>query len=273
MQHRENAAHGRRRATPATRHRATSATRGRSTAALRSTNASAGPIAAQPGSARRRTALTASAASAGLVCSLMFALPANAAVDTRPADQVGTISTSDSHAVAGERHLQALTVSGSVTSPLGQRDDPVASALAGIVSAQGGDAGAKAGDAIAAALQVGGPRQTIIAKALTYLGDPYVLDGTTHDGIDCSGLTMVSYAEVGIPLVHLVSAQDAVGTRIGESQARPGDLVVFDDEEHIGLYLGGGVLIQAPAPGRPVEITTVWQGVPHHFTRILPAGR
>jgi hypothetical protein len=47
--------------------------------------------------------------------------------------------------------------------------------------------------------------------------------------------------------------------------------VVFDDEQHIGLYLGGGVLIQAPAPGRPVEVTTVWQGVPHHFTRILPA--
>ncbi len=203
----------------------------------------------------------------------MFALPANAAVDTRAADQVGTVTSPDSSAIEAERHLQALTVSGSVTSPLGQRDDPVASALAGIVSAQGGAAGAQAGSAIAAALQLGGLRQKIIAKALTYLGDPYVLDGTTHDGIDCSGLTMVSYSEVGIPLVHLVSAQDAVGTRIDESQAQPGDLVVFDDEEHIGLYLGGGVLIQAPAPGRPVEITTVWQGVAHHFTRILPAGQ
>ncbi len=265
MQHRENAAHGRRRATPAKRHRATPARRA-ATSAPRAK-------AVHPGGFGRRAAFTASAATAGLVCSLMFALPANAAIDSRPADQVGTVTTSDSSAVSAERRLQALTVSGSVTAPPEQRDDPVASALAGIVSSQGGAAGAQAGNAIAAALQVGGPRQTIIATALTYLGDPYVLDGTTHNGIDCSGLTMVSYAEVGIPLVHLVSAQDAVGTPIDASQARPGDLVVFDDEEHIALYLGGGVLIQAPAPGRPVEITTVWQGVPHHFTRILPAGQ
>lgn len=243
MQERRNAAHGRRRATPAKRQRATM-------------------------SGRRRAALTASAASAGLVCSLMFALPANAAVDTRSPDQVGT-ATAAIPRISGRD--QDLTVSGSVSSTLAGRDDPVASALAGIVSAQGGAAGSQAASAIAAALQLGGPRQTILATALSYLGDPYVLDGSTHDGIDCSGLVMVAYAKVGIPLAHLVSKQDAAGTPIAASAARPGDLVVFDDEEHIGLYLGGGVLIQAPAPGRPVEITTVWAGVPHHFTRILPA--
>ena len=72
------------------------------------------------------------------------------------------------------------------------------------------------------------------------------------------------------PLGHLVHLQDDAGVRIDEAQAQPGDLVVFDDEEHIGLYLGDGVLIQAPEEGLPVEITTVWQGVPHHFTLILP---
>ncbi len=273
MQHRENAAHGRRRATPAKRHKAEPARRHKAAPQLRAATPAPRAKAVHPGGFDRRTALTASAASAGLVCSLMFALPANAAVDTRAADQIDTVASTEPGAVAAERHLQALTVSGSVTSPIGQRDDPVASALAGIVSAQGGEAGAQAGSAIAAALQLGGPRQKILATALTYLGDPYVLDGSTHDGIDCSGLTMVSYAAVGIQLTHLVSAQDVVGTRIPEAQARPGDLVVFDDEEHIGLYLGGGVLIQAPAPGRPVEITTVWQGVAHHFTRILPVGQ
>ncbi|MNO00541.1 Murein DD-endopeptidase MepH precursor [compost metagenome] len=57
---------------------------------------------------------------------------------------------------------------------------------------------------------------------------------------------------------------------IPESEAKPGDLVVFDDEEHIGIYLGNGTLIHAPDVGRDVSITTVWQGVAHHFTRILP---
>ncbi len=198
----------------------------------------------------------------------MFALPANAAVDTRAADQLG--QTSSQSAPTG---VQGMTVSGTVASQVGQRDDPIASALAGIVASQGGAAGQQASTAIAAALQLGGPRQTIIAKALTYLGTPYVLDGSSHDGIDCSGLTMVAYADAGIALFHLVSRQDAAGTRIDESQAQPGDLVVFDDEAHIGLYLGGGVLIQAPDVGRPVQISTVWQGIAHHFTRILPAGQ
>ena len=163
------------------------------------------------------------------------------------------------------QHAPALVAAASA-----QRDDPVAAALADVIASEGGAAGQQAAAALSAALQTGGVRQKIVATALTYLGDPYVLDGSSHSGIDCSGLVMVSYASVGIRLGHLVHLQDDAGARIDESAAKPGDLVVFDDEEHIAIYLGGGVLIQAPAVGRPVEITTVWQGVPHHFTRILP---
>ena len=119
------------------------------------------------------------------------------------------------------------------------------------------------------ALAAGGTREKVVATALTYLGDPYVLDGADHSGIDCSGLVMQAYAAVGIRLGHLVHLQDDAGRRIDESDARPGDLVVFDDEEHIALYLGGGMIVQAPEVGRPVEVTTVWSGVPHHFTTLL----
>jgi cell wall-associated NlpC family hydrolase len=84
---------------------------------------------------------------------------------------------------------------------------------------------------------------------------------------------MQAYASVGIHLVHLVSAQDAVGVAIPESAARPGDLVVFDDNEHIGIYLGANLLIAAPEEGRPVTVEQVWSGIPHHFTRILPAAQ
>jgi cell wall-associated NlpC family hydrolase len=207
-------------------------------------------------------AATASAASIGLVSSLLFAVPANAT----PRGVV----TVDAH---GHTASQVLAVSSQVSSHSMQRDSSVAAALAGIVASQDGVQSASAAAVIAAALQAGGPRQTIVETALSYIGDPYVLGGSDHTGIDCSGLTMQAYASIGIHLVHLVSAQDAVGVVIPESAARPGDLVVFDDNEHIGIYLGADLLIAAPEAGRPVTVEQVWSGIPHHFTRLLPAGQ
>lgn len=211
------------------------------------------------GASRRGVALGASGATIALLAGIAMAPPAMA----EPIDIVTA-------AASGRASHQTMTVSAIVASARVDRDDPVASAVAGIIAGHGGAAGERAAGAIVSALAVGGVREKIVATALSYLGDPYVLDGADHSGIDCSGLVMVSYAAVGIPLGHLVHLQDDAGRPISESDAQPGDLVVFDDEEHIAIYLGDGVLIQAPEEGRPVEITTVWQGVPHHFTRLLP---
>jgi cell wall-associated NlpC family hydrolase len=120
-------------------------------------------------------------------------------------------------------------------------------------------------------LTEGGDRAKIIATALEYLGDPYVEGGSSHAGIDCSGLVMVAYQSVGINLVHYVPSQDAVATTIPESEAQAGDLVVYDNEEHIGLYLGNGLVLQAPHPGEPVDIIPMFSAA-HHFARVLPAG-
>ena len=215
---------------------------------------------------KRWTAATASTASLGLAMSLMFAFPANADPSTLSPSTLKTIVDRNGHTAA-----QILSVSNNVTMPVVQRDNEIASALAAIVVQAGGVATESSATAISNALQYGGPRQSIVETALSYLGDPYVLDGSTHAGIDCSGLVMVSYAQVGINLKHLVSAQDDVATPITEAEALPGDVVVFNSDEHIGIYLGGGYLIQAPEPGTPVNIVPVWT-VPHHFARILPAG-
>jgi peptidoglycan DL-endopeptidase RipA len=218
---------------------------------------------------RRQIAATASAAALGLAMSTLLAMPANAEPISIPVSSYGTVV--DSH---GRTAAQILNVSADVQSPTIQDSNETAVELAGIVAEENHDySGASVptvAAAIAAALAEGGPRSVIIQDALTYLGDPYVEGGASHSGIDCSGLVMVAYAQVGIQLVHLVSAQDDVATTIPESAALPGDLVVYNDHAHIGIYLGDGLLIQAPHPGEPVDIIPIFAAA-HHFARILPA--
>lgn len=205
----------------------------------------------------RRAVFTAVASSFGLAASLIIAGPAQAA----PAHQFD----------AATEHTQGIRVAGDVTRARLVLDDYSANELVGVVSAASGNGGHDAAVAVALALNAGGERATIVRTALDYFGDPYVLGGADHAGIDCSGLTMRAYAAVGIRMAHYVPTQDAMGVRITEAQAQPGDFVTFDDEEHIGIYLGNGMVLHAPATGRTVSIeaVSVWQSVGIHFTRIL----
>ncbi|WP_313539673.1 C40 family peptidase [Leifsonia aquatica] len=218
----------------------------------------------------RAAAFTASAAALALIGVVAVVPPADAATSaTALADASMLAASSSSAGGSGTTKSQHLALARFAASTI-SRDTPVASALAGVVQSEGGAAGDQAASAIMDSLAAGGARAAIVNAALSYLGTPYVLGGASHSGIDCSGLVMEAYAAAGISLGHLVHLQDDAGTVIPESEARPGDLVVFDDEEHIGIYLGNGTLIHAPDVGRDVSITTVWQGVAHHFTRILP---
>ncbi|RWZ50085.1 NlpC/P60 family protein [Labedella phragmitis] len=96
----------------------------------------------------------------------------------------------------------------------------------------------------------------VFQTALQYRGTPYVFGGSTPSGFDCSGFVMYVYAKFGISLPHSVSGQAAAGTRIPLSEARPGDLVIMSG--HDGFYAGNGMILDAPRPGKVVQMRSIW---------------
>jgi peptidoglycan DL-endopeptidase CwlO len=91
--------------------------------------------------------------------------------------------------------------------------------------------------------------------ALTRLGDMYAWGAAGPNAFDCSGLVMWAYAHVGISLTHYTGAQWNEGEHISRSQLEPGDLVFFfADISHVGMYVGNGLMIDAPTFGQPVQI-------------------
>jgi len=104
-------------------------------------------------------------------------------------------------------------------------------------------------------------RQQIIAAALGQLGRPYVYGGRDPSGFDCSGLVQYAYAEAGLAAPRDTRSQRDAGERIAFDEAQPGDLLFYRFEHsgglHVGLYLGDGRMIHAPASGRQVSLVEV----------------
>lgn len=94
-----------------------------------------------------------------------------------------------------------------------------------------------------------------IAAAESAIGTPYVYAGSSPEqGFDCSGLTMWAWAHGGVSLPHSSAAQYSVLPHIDKSQLQPGDLVFFYNPiHHVGLYVGGGMMIDAPHTGTVVQ--------------------
>jgi cell wall-associated NlpC family hydrolase len=104
----------------------------------------------------------------------------------------------------------------------------------------------------------------IIKVASKYVGVPYVFGGSTPAGFDCSGFTRYVWSQFGISLAHSVSAQARRGKLIRAKDAQPGDLVVWNDGGHIGIYAGGGNMIHAPQPGDSVKLAAIYSDAVHY---------
>ncbi len=95
--------------------------------------------------------------------------------------------------------------------------------------------------------------------ALSKVGDMYLWGAAGPDRFDCSGLVMWAYEHVGIQLDHFTGDQWNEGVHISRSQLQPGDLVFFfADLGHVGMYIGNGLMVDAPQTGQPVQVQPVF---------------
>jgi cell wall-associated NlpC family hydrolase len=104
---------------------------------------------------------------------------------------------------------------------------------------------------------------TSLAKSM--VGSPYVWGGTSTSGWDCSGFVQWVYAQSGISLPRVTTDQAAALTPTSNPQ--PGDLVLQNGGAHIGIYLGGGMMVSALNPSEGTKIhPTSWMPVDGYYT-------
>ena len=102
-----------------------------------------------------------------------------------------------------------------------------------------------------------GPTSTqaekVVAFVYAQIGKPYVFGASGPDSYDCSGLTSAAWASVGISIPRTSQEQWASLPHVPTSDMQPGDILVFNGAGHVGIYVGGGMMIDAPHTGLNVQ--------------------
>ncbi|HYA67584.1 MAG TPA: C40 family peptidase, partial [Acidimicrobiales bacterium] len=136
------------------------------------------------------------------------------------------------------------------------------------LSASSSSAGSSAGGGgpgrVLPALPPAGGAAAAVAAAESQIGVPYVWGGESPGhGFDCSGLVQWAWRQAGVDLPRTAAAQYDAIPHIPLSDLQPGDLVFWaygGGVSHVGMYVGGGSVVDAPQTGQDVQLQPIWNG-------------
>jgi peptidoglycan DL-endopeptidase CwlO len=144
--------------------------------------------------------------------------------------------------------------------PKGASDEPLVS----LVSSGSGpsiDPGAAGAGSADATSVPAGTLDIMLAAALSRQGMPYVYGAAGPASFDCSGLVQWSFAQAGIVMPRVAADQALSGPAVPVGKLEPGDLLFYhtdptapDSISHVAIYLGNGLMLQAPHTGLDVEV-------------------
>jgi cell wall-associated NlpC family hydrolase len=127
-----------------------------------------------------------------------------------------------------------------------------------------GGSPATAGSAATGGLLSTAQVRAFLKAALSRVGMPYVWGAAGPTAFDCSGLVQWSFAQAGVVMPRVAADQARTGPAVPVSQLQPGDLLFYRFDptapgyiSHVAIYLGKGLMLQAPQPGENVEIVPV----------------
>jgi cell wall-associated NlpC family hydrolase len=182
-----------------------------------------------------------------------------------PAGNAIVVSAPHKRVAALVREIKARMPRGAVVEPLvttSAQGTPAAAGLAGSSLAAGTAATANGRAALSMAELV-----AMLKAAASRVGYPYVWGGSGPTTFDCSGLVQWSFARAGVVMPRVAADQARTGPAIPFSRAQAGDLLFYrtdptapDYISHVAIYLGKGLMIQAPEPGENVQIVPVALG-------------
>jgi peptidoglycan DL-endopeptidase CwlO len=188
-----------------------------------------------------------------------------------PAGNAIVVSAPHARVAALVREIKTRMPRGAVVEPLvttSAQGTPAPAGLAGS-SLTAGTAASATGAAAAngrTALSLA-ELVAMLKAAASRVGYPYVWGGSGPKTFDCSGLVQWSFAQAGVVMPRVAADQARTGPAIPFSQAQAGDLLFYrtdptapDYISHVAIYLGKGLMIQAPEPGENVQIVPVALG-------------
>ena len=116
--------------------------------------------------------------------------------------------------------------------------------------------------------------QAVVELAKKYLGKPYVYGASGPNSFDCSGFVYFIYKQMGVTLNRVAADQMTNGTWVPKNALQPGDIVGFQNRSgyinHVGIYVGNGMMIHSPQTGDVVKYESVVTG---NYANRLTCGR